>query len=471
MNLIHRLAFCFFVFVSVSESACNQKTAESKGEKVDILISGAKILTSEPEIPLIENGYVAIRNGKIVDLGAMDSLGQRYISEKMIDGKGKLVMPGLINTHTHAAMTLFRGLANDLPLQEWLEKHIWPAEAGFVKAGTVYAASLVAMGEMVQAGTTTFCDMYFFEEEVARAAKMMGVRAVLGEGILNFPTPSHPNPDEALAYSARMVKNWAGDPLINIVISPHSPYTCSEALLQKCRKYADSLGVRMVIHLAETRKEVADIQAQTGLSPVEYLNKIGFLGEDVLAAHCVHLSKKDISILGATHTHVSHNPQSNMKLTSGVAPVPDLLAAGINVGLGTDGVASNNDLNLWEEMNTTSLLQKLFRDDPTIMTPQEVLHMATLAGAEALGLDDITGSLKVGKQADLIMLDLSSFHLHPNYDIYSLLVYSADASDVESVIIDGKMVMENHRLLTIDSEEVIANFERIADEIRKKMIP
>lgn len=461
-TLIFMLAF-FFIF------SCSPIPENTTGEKIDILITGATIITSDDARPVIENGFVAIHQGKIIDLGKAGDPGKKYAGIKNIDATGKIVMPGLINTHTHAAMTLFRGMANDLPLQEWLENHIWPAEARFVRGETVHTATLLAIAEMIRSGTTTFCDMYFFEEEVARAAKSSGMRAVVGEGILDFPTPSHASPELALSYTAEMILKWRDDPLISVAIAPHSPYTCSEELLKKCRRLADSLNVRLLIHLSETQKEVSDMQTLRKQSPVEYLQEIGFLGPDVNAAHCVQVSQKDIAILAARKVGVAHNPQSNMKLASGVAPVPAMIHAGMAVGLGTDGVASNNDLNLWEEMNTTSLLQKVILNDPTAMKPETIIKMATIEGAKVLGLDAKTGSLKPGKQADILIVNLDKPHHQPRYDIFSLLVYSADAADVETVVIDGKIVMENRRLLSLDEAEVIANFNRIAAEIKKEM--
>ncbi|MEZ4774111.1 MAG: amidohydrolase [Bacteroidia bacterium] len=470
MDQKHSSTHLVFILFFLNIFACGPKPESVTGERVDILITGATIITSDDVRPVIDEGFLAVRHGKIIDLGKMADLGQKYSGEKIIDATGQLVMPGLINTHTHAAMTLFRGLANDLPLQEWLEKHIWPAEARYVRGETVHTASLLAVAEMIQAGTTTFCDMYFFEEEVARAAKSSGMRAVVGEGILDFPTPDHPSPDKALAYTVELIRKWENDPLISVAIAPHSPYTCSETLLRKCRHFADSLDVRLMIHLSETRKEVSDMKTLRNQSPVEYLDQIGFLGPDVNAAHCVQVSEKDIAILASKGVGVSHNPQSNMKLASGVAPVPAMLKAGLAVGLGTDGVASNNDLNLWEEMNTTSLLQKVFLNDPTAMNPKAVIKMATIDGAKILGLDNKIGSLKAGKQADLIIVDLKEPHNQPQYDIFSLLVYSTDAADVETVIVDGKIVMENRQLLTIDEAEVLANFSRITSEIQKEMV-
>ncbi|MDX2245176.1 MAG: amidohydrolase [Bacteroidia bacterium] len=461
--LFTKLPFFFFILLL---SSCQWKTNIPPGEKVDILIVGGDFVTAEKSQPVIRDGFLAVNEGKIIAIGKREDLGQKYTSEKTIDASGKIVMPGLVNTHTHAAMTMFRGLANDLPLQEWLEKHVWPAEARFVSEETVYAATLLAITEMIRSGTTTFCDMYFFEEEVALAAKKAGMRAVIGEGILDFPTPSQPTAEDALNYSATLIHKWANDPLISVALSPHSPYTCSEDLLRKCRHFADSLNVRLMIHLAETRKEVSDMKAARNMSPVEYLDQIGFLGPDVTAAHCVHLSEKDLSLLSTRKTGIAHNPQSNMKLASGVAPVPAMLKSGLSVGLGTDGVASNNDLNLWEEMNTASLLQKVFLEDPTALNAETTFLMATIGGATVLGLEDKIGSLKPGKQADLLIINMQHPHNHPRYDIFAQLVYSTDAADVETVVIEGKRVMENQRLLTLDEAEVIANFDRIAEEIR-----
>jgi len=376
-------------------------------------------------------------------------------------------MPGLVNTHTHAAMTLFRGMADDLPLDTWLTKYIWPAEAKFITAASVRTGANLALAEMIRSGTTTFSDMYFFADELAQAAKKAGVRAVVAEAVLDFPTPDSKSPQESFAIIEKLADKWKNDPLITIAVGAHSPYTCSSETLKSSKKLADTLGLPLTIHVSETRQEVDDITIKYGVPPFEYLDALGFFGGTVIAAHAVHPTAREIQLMAERRVGVAHNPGSNMKLASGVAPVPEMLRAGIAVGLGTDGAASNNNLDMFKEMNAAALLQKVSRLDPTAMSARDTVKAATIGGAKVLGLGKRIGSLEKGKRADLIIVDLNRPHLVPLYNVYSLLVYAANGADVETVIIDGRIVMQNRKLLTLDEESIKQEARKLALKIRE----
>ena len=420
---------------------------------------------------VMENATLVIADGKIKDiLQADEDIHLKYQANKIIDAEGMLVMPGLINTHTHAAMTLFRGVADDLPLQTWLQDHIWPLEARFGNAESVALGTRLAIAEMIRSGTTTFSDMYFFEDEVARAALDAGIRVIIGEGLLDFPTPSIKNPDEGSDYVEAMIKKWKGEEMVGFTVSPHSPYAVSGERIKSFRALAEKHEVPLHIHLSETKFEVEESQKKHQLSPVEYLDTLGVLDENVYAAHCVHLSEKDKDILAKRGVGVSHNPQSNMKLASGIAPVQDLLDRGVVVGLGTDGTASNNNLNMFEEMDVAAKLQKVFTLNAEAINAQTAVEMATINGAKLLGLEDKTGSLEIGKQADIIIIDLHQPQLVPLYHPYSHIVYAMNGSEVNTSIINGKVVMENRKLTTIDEEDVMEKARVIASQIKEESI-
>jgi len=373
-------------------------------------------------------------------------------------------MPGLVNTHTHAAMTCFRGLADDLPLMTWLHDHIFPAEAKLTSE-MVYQGTLLACAEMILSGTTTFCDMYLFEEAVAQAAREAGMRAVVGEVLYDFPSPNYGSVVQGLKYTEALIEKWRDDPLITIAVEPHSPYLCSPDLLEKTKAIADRNAAPMVIHLSESEHEVAQVRAKYGKTPVEHLAEIGFLSPNLIADHCVALSDNDIRLLKDFDVKVAHNPESNMKLASGVAPIPKLLEHGITVGIGTDGCASNNNLDLFQEMDTVAKLHKVHTLDPTVMNARTVVRMATIDGARVLGIGDIIGSLEAGKKADIIIIDTRRPHLIPMYNIYSHLVYAVMGSDVVTAIVDGRVLMEDRVLTTLDVDEVMAAVNRIAQDI------
>ncbi|MBU1570285.1 MAG: amidohydrolase, partial [Proteobacteria bacterium] len=387
-------------------------------------------------------------------------------ASKTIDAGGGIIMPGLINAHTHASMTIFRGLADDLPLMTWLNDHIFPAESK-LNPEKVYAGALLACAEMIMSGTTCFCDMYLFEDHVAQAAKEAGMRAVVGEVLFDFPSPNYGSLENGFAYTEMLVEKYRNDPLINIAVEPHSPYLCAPALLQKASLLAQKKDLLLVIHVSETKSEVSQIKERYGLTPVGFLASLGILSPNLLACHCVHLTEDDITLLKKHDVKVAHNPESNMKLASGIAPVSELLKKGVCVGIGTDGCASNNNLDLFHEMSMAAKLGKVHTLDPAVMNAKSVLRMATIDGARALGISDITGSIEPGKKADIIILDTNRPHLTPMYNAASHIVYAARASDVTTSVINGRLIMKNRKILSFDTAEASQKVRKIAEEINK----
>ncbi len=436
-----------------------------KPDPIDLLVTGGLVVTMDSRWTTLPAGAVAIRGGAILAVGPAGELATRFLAAETVDANGHAVLPGLINCHTHAPMTLFRGLADDLPLKTWLREHIWPAEAWAVKPEMVYWGTLLAAAEMIRGGTTLFSDMYFFEDDIGRAAKTAGIRALLGEALLDFPSPNCKTPAEGLAYTEELLTKWQGDPLVRVSVQPHAPYSASPELLTKGKELANRHGTIMLTHVAETAGEVAEMQAETGLTPPAYLDSLGVLDRSTVFAHGVHLSDDDIALMAERETAVAHCPQSNLKLASGAARLPELLAAGVRVGLGTDGAASNNDLDMWGEVNSAAMLHKLVNGDPTAANARTVVRMATRDGADVLGLGNQLGTLEPGKRADLILIDLEQPHLIPLYDIYSHLAYAVNKADVSTVIIDGRIVMQERQLLTLDEREVFARAREMATEI------
>lgn len=374
--------------------------------------------------------------------------------DKIIDAEGKILLPGLINTHTHLSMTLFRGLADDLSLDSWLNDHIWPMEAN-LNGDYCYIGALLGAVELIKSGTTTFSDMYFYMEDVARAVDEAGIRAVLSYGMIDFGDAE--KREAELKENLQLFENCSGmaDGRIKVFFGPHSPYTASEELLIKTRQLADEYNIGIHIHVSETQKEIEDVSAEKGLRPFEYLDKIGFLGPDVVAAHCVWLSDEEIEIIKKNNVKISHNPCSNMKLASGIAPVSKLIENDICVSIGTDGASSNNNLDLIEELKTASLLQKVSTLDPNVLNSHEAVAMGTIKGAEALGLDDEIGSIEVGKKADIILIDTNSANMVPDSStLTSNVIYSANGSNVDTTICNGKILMENKKLTVFDEQEI-----------------
>lgn len=436
-------------------------------QSVDYIIYADYVLPMDEKLTTIKDGAIAVKGTKVVEVGKSDEISTKYISETIFRKEGTVLFPGLINTHTHAAMVYFRGMADDLPLKEWLEDHIWPAENRWLSHEFVFDSVELACVEMLKGGVTTYNDMYFYEDVVAEATKKIGMRAVLGAGVLDFPTKSAKTVDEYFENAESFIRNWKGDSLITPSIAPHSLYTCGPETLKRARDVADKYNVPVHIHLSETKWEVDEIKNKYNMSAVEYLDTLGFLDEKVLAAHCIWLLDKEIEILAKRKVGVSHCIESNLKLSCGVAPVVKMLNAGIKVTFGTDGAASNNDLNILSEMSTAAKLHKALSEDPTALDAKTVLLMATRWGAEVLGLLEITGSLEKGKCADLVVANLKKPHLTPLYNIYSNIVYSMRPSDVEMVMVNGKVVVNDGKLMTADESEILYKAKRWSERIKK----
>lgn len=438
-------------------------------QRVDLLIVGGTVVTMDGERRVIENGAVAIRSEKIIAVGKRSDLTRQYRASRTIDATGKAVIPGLINTHTHIPMVMFRGISDDLDLNDWLTQFIFPAEAKNVNEAFVRAGTRLGLAEMIRGGTTTYCDMYYFEDAIAEETKKAGVRGVLGQTIIQFPVTDAKTPDEAMALTERFIKRWQNDPLIVPAAAPHAPYTLTTDHLKAIKAQSDRLGSNVVIHVAETKKERDDILAQYGKTPVEYLDSIGFLNERTIAAHSVWLTANEIDIYKRRGVGSAHCPESNMKLASGVAPVPAMLLSDIAVGIGTDGAASNNDLDMWDEMDSVAKLHKLSTNDPKTLPAEAVFEMATIRGARALKLDKLVGSLELGKRADIAIVDLDAFHQLPSYNIYSSLVYSTKAADVRTVLINGRVVMLDRRLMTLNENAIKIEAQRYRGQILKSL--
>ena len=460
------------LLISLAQSVT---TAQRRKTTVDLIIRSGTIVTMDNSHRVIEQGAVAVKNGRIVEVGKTYDIDRKYAAREVVNAAGRVVIPGLINGHTHVPMTLFRGIADDLDLQEWLTKYIFPAEAKNVTEDFVRVGARLGLAEMIRSGTTTYCDMYYFEDAVADETFKAGMRGVLGETVIDFPVADNKNYDAGLAYSERFINKWKGNALIVPAIAPHAPYTVSEDHLKAARALSDKLSAPIVIHISETKREVDDSLKAKGASPVDYLNRIGFLNDRVIAAHMVWPSDEELGLLKKLGVGIVHNPQSNMKLASGTAPVPQMLKENLPVGLGTDGAASNNDLNLWEEMDTAAKLHKLISNDPKVVTAEEAFEMATIRGARAVHLEKEIGSIEKGKRADLVIVDLDDLNQTPWYNIYSDLVYATKADDVRTVIIEGRVIMRDRRLLTLNEETIKADArryrERIVQSVGVKTVP
>ncbi|MDX6711151.1 MAG: 5-methylthioadenosine/S-adenosylhomocysteine deaminase [Blastocatellia bacterium] len=451
MALMHKLLTLVALISVILPGAV---IGQRRGQRIDMLVTGGTIVTMDGERRVIEDGAVAVSNGRIVEVGKAAEMASRFNAKQTIDAKGKVIIPGLINGHTHVPMTLFRGLADDLDLNDWLTKYIFPAEARNVTEDFVRVGTQLGVAEMLKAGTTTFCDMYYFEDAIADETSKAGMRAVLGETVIDFPVADNKTNAEAMAYVERFVQKWKGNSLITPAVAPHAPYTVSEEHLKAIKRFSDRTGAPIVIHISETQKEVNDITTSKGLPPIEYLDRIGFLNDKVIAAHVVWPNEKELGILKRQNVGVVHNPQSNMKLASGVAPVPRMIADGIRLGIGTDGAASNNDLNVWEEIDTAAKLHKLISKDPRVVSAQQAFEMATIGGARALHMEKEIGSIEKGKRADLVIVDLDTLNQTPHYSVYSDLVYSTKAADVRTVIVEGRTVVRDGQLLTLDEQRI-----------------
>jgi len=467
---VHATAVSLLVLAALGFTAVPPREQAETKERVDLVVSGGTIVTMDGQRRVIEDGAIAVNHQAIVMVGPRAEIEAKYMARQEIDARGKLVLPGLINGHTHVPMTLLRGLKDDVSLDVWLQKYIFPAEAKNVNESFVRWGTRLGAAEMIRSGTTTFADMYYFEDAVADETKAAGMRGVLGETFIDFPAPDNKSEAQMLAYTENFLKRWKGDPLIHAAVAPHSIYTCSKKTLKDAATLARKYNAPILIHVAETKKELVESREKNGATPVQYLDRIGLLGPDVLAAHCVWVDETDRKILAERQVGCVHNPSSNMMLASGVAPVVEERAAGVRVGLGTDGPAgSNNDLNMMEEMDLAAKLQKVAKMDPQALGAKDALEMATIEGARALHMEKEIGSLEPGKKADLVVLSLDVPNAVPMYDVYSQTVYALKASEVKIVIIDGRTVLADGKVLTVDEARVVEKAREYKKEIAESL--
>jgi 5-methylthioadenosine/S-adenosylhomocysteine deaminase len=433
---------------------------------VSLIVTGGTVVTMDAAGRVLSPGALAIDQRDIVAVDTPENIAARFSGRESIDGTGQVVMPGLINTHTHAPMVLYRGLADDLALMDWLQKYIFPAEAKTVTPEFVRAGTRLAALEMIQSGTTTYADMYYFEEEIAKVTREAGLRGVLGQTIIQFPVADAKTPADALARTEKFIAQFAQDDLIVAAIAPHSMYTLDTATLKSVRALADRTRAPVLIHLAETADEIRTSRAKHKATPAQYLESIGFWGPRTVAAHGVWLTTADMNILARRHVSVSHNPESNMKLASGAAKVVAMRRAGVVVGLGTDGAASNNDLDMFEAMRQAAFLAKLQTSDPRAVPARTALEMATIEGARALGLESQVGSIEPGKRADVITVAITAARQTPMYDPLSHLVYTTRGDDVRTTIVNGRVLMRDRHVITLDEAAVLREARALADQVK-----
>jgi len=459
---MEKLIVLFFVVFALAFT----QTISAQRQTVDLIILGGTVVTMDAEKRVIENGSVAIKGDSILAIGKSKAISNRYKSKRKVYARNKVVIPGLINTHTHIPMTLFRGIADDLDLQDWLTKYIFPAEGKNVDERLVRVGTRLGLAEMIRGGTTTYCDMYYFESAIADETAKAGMRGVLGQTIIDFPAPDFKNNSDAMSGTEAFLKKWKGHPLIVPAVAPHAPYTVSEEHLKAASNLSKKYDLPLVMHLAEAQSETDFVMENKKMRSIEYIEKIGFFTGKTIAAHVIQANSDEIGILKKRDVGIAHNPQSNMKLAAGVAPIPEMLAKKLRVGLGTDGAASNNDLNMWEEMDTAAKLHKIFSKDPKVVSAKEAFEMATIGGARALHMENMIGSIETGKKADIVVVGFDGLHQTPFYNVYSHLVYATKSSDVESVIVNGKILMRNKNLLTLN-ENVI---KKGANALRRKIV-
>ena len=427
---------------------------------VDLIIRGGTVVTMDGSRRVIDNGGVAIKGGRVVAVGTSAEMDLNYSSRQVIEATGKVVIPGLINGHTHVPMTLFRGIADDLDLQEWLTKYIFPAEAKNVTEDFVRVGTRLGLAEMIRSGTTTYCDMYYFEDAIADETFKAGMRGVLGETVIGFPVADNKTPQDALGYTEKFLTRFKGDPLVVAAIAPHAVYTVPDEMLKASRALANRFNAPLLIHVSETKKENDDILAQRKMSPTRVLDSLGVFNGRTVAAHCVWVDDDDMDILKRRGVGVAHCPSSNMKLASGVAPVVKMLALDMAVGLGPDGPAgSNNDFSMFEEMDLAAKLAKVTSLNPQALPAGAALDMATIRGARALGLEEEIGSLETGKRADAILVRIDRPHALPLYDAVSQMVYALKAGDVRDVMVNGKPVVRDGRILTLNQQLILQKAE------------
>jgi 5-methylthioadenosine/S-adenosylhomocysteine deaminase len=458
------LAACLIV---VAPLAIGGVAAQPGRRAISLVVSGGTVITENGARQILTPGSVAIDGTDIVEVGTPEAIAAKYQPREGVDARGQFVLPGLINTHTHAPMVMYRGLADDLALMDWLQKYIFPAEAKTVSPEMVRVGTRLAALEMIESGTTTFADMYYFEEEIARATFEAGLRGVLGETIIQFPVADAKTPADALARAERFIREFKDNGLIVPAVAPHALYTNDRTTLVASAELGRKYGVPVIIHFAETEDEVRTAREQYQMTPAAALESIGFWGPKTLAAHGIWVTDQDIAILKQHGVGIAHNPESNMKLASGAAPVMKYLAAGVNVGLGTDGAASNNDLDMFEAMRQAAFLAKFSTRDPTAVSAKTALDLATIGGARALAMDRQIGSLETGKRADLIVVSMREARQTPMYDPISHLVYTTRGDDVRTTIVNGRILMKDRQVRTLDKMAVIADANRLAVKVRE----
>lgn len=439
-------------------------------QKVDQLIVGGIVLTMNETMDLYPNGGVAVKDDQIVAVGNADDIRANYQSDNVLDATNHIIMPGIVNAHTHLSMNLLRGLADDLRLDVWLMGYIMPTERVFVNEEFVYLGAKIAAAELIMSGTTAFADMYYFESEVARATSEAGIRGLCGETILKFPAPDAESYEDSLAYTEKFIQEWKDHPLVIPAVAPHAPYTNTDAMLRECADLAKKYDIPLIIHVSETRQEIEDSLAEFDATPVPRIAKLGVLDHKCLCAHCVHVNSNEIRTIREHNAGVAHNPTSNVKIASGIAPVKEMLDQGVNVGIGTDGAASNNDLDMFAEIHLAAILAKTATNDPTTLPAQQALLMATRLGAKACHIDDITGSLEVGKRADLIVINYRTLHNTPTFNhdrngVYAQIVYATKSTDVQHVMCNGQWLMRDRQLLTIDLPPLLEKAQAVATKI------
>ena len=453
------------VFVALLAVLLLTRTGGS-GERISLVVAGGPVVTADANGTVIADGAVAINGSAIVMVGKRADVEARYGAARTIDVAGQIILPGLINTHTHVPMVLYRGLADDLALMDWLTKYIFPAEKATVSPEFCRIGTRLAALEMIESGTTAFADMYYFEDAIAEETRAAGLRGVLGQSVIQFPVADAATPEAALERAEKFIAAWKDDPLVTPAVAPHSPYTLSGPTLQAARALANKYGVPLLIHLAETKDEVKTVQDAHHASPAMYLESLGVWNGRSVGAHAVYLDAKDMQVLKDRGVGLAHNPESNMKLASGIAAVPEWLSRGLKAGLGTDGAASNNDLDMFEAMRAAAMLHKVATGDPRVMSARQALELATRRGAEALGLGDRTGSLEAGKQADLITVSVDDARQTPMFDPVSHLVYVSRGSDVRTTIVAGKVLMDRGIVHTLRKDEVLRDARAMAERVR-----
>ena len=468
-----RTSCCFLIlFLHFTLAACTprEQAAEAPDDRIDLIVKGDYVVSMDEAGTVFEQGAVAVDEGLILAIGPAAEIEARYSAAETLAGDDRVVLPGLVNGHSHAAMTLLRGVADDLALMDWLQNYIFPAEVEFVDPEFVRIGTELACWEMIRGGTTTFVDMYYYPDTIAEVVEQCGMRALISATVIDQRSPDAENASDSLAKGIDFIERWKGrNSRITPIFGPHANYTLDAEQLKATRQAAMELGVPISIHMSESPFEVQYSKDTYGTTSIDMFESIGFFEGPTIAAHVVWPTDDEIPILAERKVGVVHNPTSNMKIASGIAPVAEMLTAGVPLGIGTDGAASNNDLDLWEEMRLASFLQKVDRMDPEVLSATTVLTMATRGGAAAIGLGDITGSLEIGEQADIIQVAFDDVHHVPTYDVISHLVFVTDEQDVASVVVDGKVLMKEREMLTIDTERVAAEARALAARIQSAL--